>query len=153
MFVCMSLRQQSKPLRGCTILDNSTADTSTNLNWASKYFSRVLDIKERILPCYIRVKAIEAHIERNSSPKPWALWVCHVIQSHHPGTHWSAPPPFFHCVECCNAKRKASILVIVNNEYMAVWIYSKHASIQFTAIEVGVHIQQNRYCDAILSSC
>ncbi len=121
MFVCKSLRQQSKPLRGCFILYNSTADASANLNWASKYFSRVLDIEERILPCYMRAKAIEAHKERNSSPKPWALWACHVIQSHHSGTHWSAPPPFFHYVECgkhdgCNAKRKASILVIVNNE-------------------------------------
>ncbi len=87
MVVCKSLRQQSKSLRGCSILYNSTADASTNLNWASKYFSRVLDIKESIPPCYIRVKAIEAHRGRNSSPKPWALWACHVIQSHHPGTH------------------------------------------------------------------
>ncbi len=141
MFVCVSLRQQSKPLRGCSILYNSTADASTNLNWASKHFARVLDIKERILPCYIRVKVIEAHIGRNSSPKPWALWACQVIQSHHSATHWRAPPPFFHCVECCNAKRKASILVIVNSEYMAVGIYSKPASIQFAAMEVGANLK------------
>ncbi len=32
-------------------------------------------------------------------------------------------------------------MVIVNNEYMAVWIYSKPASIQFTAIEVGANLK------------
>ncbi len=32
-------------------------------------------------------------------------------------------------------------MVIVNNEYTAIWIYNKPASIQFIAMEVGANLK------------